>query len=596
MGRARRSRSGARRGRNGSSSSPRARAWIRAPSSPNRATSAVRASSATAPIRRRPNRVSRARTSGSGVSRPDGCGARKPASPPGGTTIGRAGPGEDGGDGRREPGPGDARPGCSPAPRRRARAPSASDQPLDEDRLGAPQRLEAVDLDLEQPERGIGRVGAPGDPRAERRERLEGGLDGRPVRVGIRIDEGRLRNEPMGAPERHPPPDAQRPGLRVRVDDRARIPRPAAQDERAGREGLGGSRPGELEGEVWPVEMEQSHRGGPFGGSRGLDRGLRRGGGRPGGGRHRARRPPRRGSGGSPAAPAGRSGCGRPAPPSAGRRCRARGGSTTAGRAPAGGWSTRRRPSARPPARPGGSSTTSSVSARRARAASRPSRSAMPAGRSVAASRPPGRSRTSRSTERPASSMPPMASPSSSVSGVMTTSHSSRTPRATASTGSKLRARSSQATIAPVAWASAASRRTSVVRPLEPSPRMATLADRGRPPGPRIASSAANPVWTTRSSAAGDGLGQWPVLGELAPGVRAGSGGQRERPDDLAELRLPSEPGGSPRRPSTSAERDSPSDTRLEHLVLVESRPFAQQMALSIGISRPPSPARHAGA
>ena len=136
------------------------------------------------------------------------------------------------------------------------------DQPLDEDRFGPPQRLEAVDLDLEQPERGVERVGRPGDARAERPERLERGLDGRPVRVGIRVDEGRLRDEPMGAPERHPAPDAQRPGVRARVDDRARIPRPAAQDERAGREGLGGSRLGEREGEVWSVEMEESHRAG----------------------------------------------------------------------------------------------------------------------------------------------------------------------------------------------------------------------------------------------------------------------------------------------------------------------------------------------
>ena len=50
------------------------------------------------------------------------------------------------------------------------------------------------------------------------------------------------------------------------------------------------------------------------------------------------------------------------------------------------------------------------------------------------------------------------------------------------------------------AWASAATRSASVVRPLEPSPRIATLADFGRPPGPRIASSAAKPVWMTRSS------------------------------------------------------------------------------------------------
>ena len=82
---------------------------------------------------------------------------------------------------------------------------------------------------------------------------------------------------------------------------------------------------------------------------------------------------------------------------------------------------------------------------------------------------------TSRSTARPASSEPAMARPSSSVSGVMTTSHSRRIPRATASTGSKLRDRSSQATIEPCACASAASRRTSVVRPLDPSPRIATL-------------------------------------------------------------------------------------------------------------------------
>ena len=386
--------------------------------------------------------------------------------------------------------------------------PERLDQPLDEDRLRAPQRLEAVDLDLEQPERAIGRVGAAGDPRAERRECLEGGLDGRPVRVGVRVDEGRLRDEPMGAPERHPPPDAQRPGFRVRVDDRARIPRPAAQDERAGREGLGGSRPGEFEGEVRPVEMEESHRGWSVRRWRGLDRGRRRGGGRRGGGRRRVRRPPRRGSGGSPAAPAGRIDCGRPAPPSAGRRRRVRAGSTTAWRVRGGGRSPRRR---RSPGRP------RDPAARGRRRASPSAGRAPPAGRAGRrcgracpwrASRPPGRSRKSRSTERPASSAPPMARPSSSVSGVMTTSHSRRTPRATASTGSKLRDRSSQATIEPASWASAASRRASVVRPLEPSPRIATLAIRGRPPGPRMASSAANPVWMTRSSGSGS-VGAW---------------------------------------------------------------------------------------
>ena len=141
--------------------------------------------------------------------------------------VGSAGPGEDGGHGRAEAGAGDPGPDAAgvpigPLPEHPA---ERLGQPLDEHRLRSPQRLEAVDLDLEQPERGIGRVGAAGDPRAERRERLEGGLDGRPVGVGIRIDEGRLRDEPMGAPERHPSPDAQRPGFRVRVDDRARVPR-----------------------------------------------------------------------------------------------------------------------------------------------------------------------------------------------------------------------------------------------------------------------------------------------------------------------------------------------------------------------------------
>jgi hypothetical protein len=165
-------------------------------------------------------------------------------------------------------------------------------------------------------------------------------------------------------------------------------------------------------------------------------------------------------------------------------------------------WSTA---VARPPPRPGASRIRSRVSARRASAASRWRRSATFAGVSVLARRPPGRSSTSRSTERPASRLPAIDRPSSRLAGVMTTSHSSRMPRATASTGSKLRDRSSQATTDPCAWASAAVRNASVVRPLEPSPRMATLAEVGRPPGPRIASSAANPVRMTRPPGSGAG-------------------------------------------------------------------------------------------
>ena len=146
-----------------------------------------------------------------------------------------------------------------------------------------------------------------------------------------------------------------------------------------------------------------------------------------------------------------------------------------------------------------GSTTTSSVPARLASAASRPSRSPTRTPL-TAGSRPSGRSTTRRSTVRAARSAAESARASSRSTGVSTTSHSGRTPRATASTGSKARARSSQATIAPVACASAATRSASVVLPDEASPRSATVADRGSPPVPRMASRAANPVGTTRSS------------------------------------------------------------------------------------------------
>ena len=119
----------------------------------------------------------------------------------------------------------------------------------------------------------------------------------------------------------------------------------------------------------------------------------------------------------------------------------------------------------------------------------------------------------------------------------MTTSHSRSMPRATASTGSNERARSSQATTEPWAWASAATRRARVVRPLEPSPRMATLADRGRPPGPRIASSAANPVWMTRSSVPGWGCGG--AVASIGPRRLPGEWRDGERPHDLRSCRSP---------------------------------------------------------
>jgi len=154
---------------------------------------------------------------------------------------------------------------------------------------------------------------------------------------------------------------------------------------------------------------------------------------------------------------------------------------------------------ARPWVSPGGSRATRSVSARRASAARRLSRSATFAGVVPAFGRG-GRSITRTSTERAARSIPAIDSPSSRVSGVRTTSQSRRTPRAAASTGSSAWARSSQATIAPSAWASATSRRARVVVPELGAPLRATLALRGSPPGPTIASRFGKPVRTTRST------------------------------------------------------------------------------------------------
>lgn len=208
---------------------------------------------------------------------------------------------------------------------------------------------------------------------------------------------------------------------------------------------------------------------------------------------------------------------------------------------------------ARPPvsdprsAAPGGSSTTRVIPARRASAARRPSRSAN--GRPMTAPGPfpvrAGRSMTSRSTARPASSDPAIARPSSASTGVSTTSHSGLMPRATTSTGSSAAARSSQATIAPAACASAASRRASVVRPLDRSPRSATPMPRGTPPGPRMASSSAKPVEKMRSgSSPGPGWGC--SSGTVASGTVASAPTTSPTPS-LPTPRIP--PAPWPRRP-----------------------------------------------
>jgi hypothetical protein len=201
-----------------------------------------------------------------------------------------------------------------------------------------------------------------------------------------------------------------------------------------------------------------------------------------------------------------------------------------------------------------GSRTTSSVPARRASAARRPSRSPTRAP-ATAGSRPSGRSTTRRSTVRAERSAAARARASPRSTGVRTTSHSGRTPRATASTGSNARARSSQATMPPVACASAAIRSATVVRPEDAAPRRATVAERGSPPGPRSASRAANPVGTTRPSASGTGradpgrgVGARAGAGPASSGVSSGIGARASAPSV-------SRPRSPPRRGAAAPQR-----------------------------------------
>ena len=171
---------------------------------------------------RRPKRDSRARMSGSVVSRPAGRGARKAASPPGGTRIGH----RRGGRGRprwwprtgsRRPRPGPVAASAVVGPSARQGPREGRHQPADEDRFGAPQRLEAVRLDLEQAERRVERFRAAGETRAERGERLEDGLGGLPG--------------PRPGPPRRRSPQG-RAGVRSRAASRAGRPAPGLPDSR----------------------------------------------------------------------------------------------------------------------------------------------------------------------------------------------------------------------------------------------------------------------------------------------------------------------------------------------------------------------------
>ncbi len=269
-----------------------------------------------------------------------------------------------------------------------------------------------------------------------------------------------------------------------------------------------------------------------------------------------------------------------------------------------------------------GSTITSSVPARLASAASRPSRSPTRTP-PTAGSRPSGRSTTRRSTVRAARSAAESARASSRSTGVSTTSHSGRIPRATASTGSKARARSSQATIAPDAWASAASRSATVVLPEVAPPRRATVVVRGSPPMPRIASRAANPVETTRpSSSVAGGAVRGELAGAVAgavagpsgtsagpgracsPGVSSGSssgtgtGASASAPSTIGPSSPPRRGAAAPQRAWSVASVSETSDVRaigrriLEHLFYCGKGRTARRGTKMAPIPRPRAPRR----
>jgi len=159
------------------------------------------------------------------------------------------------------------------------------------------------------------------------------------------------------------------------------------------------------------------------------------------------------------------------------------------------------------------------------RSADPPARPRAPDPAAAARPRAPSRSRTRTSTARAWRREPAIASASSIEPGTRTASHSRRTPRATASTGSRLRARSIQATSAPQAWASAAARRASVVAPLDPAPRRVTVPARGRPPAARSASSSVKPVGIDRSASRAGLRAGSPCSGHAGAGSEFTAGG-----------------------------------------------------------------------
>lgn len=114
----------------------------------------------------------------------------------------------------------------------------------------------------------------------------------------------------------------------------------------------------------------------------------------------------------------------------------------------------------------------------------------------------------------------------------------------TASTGSNALARSNHATIAPPVCASAATRSATVVLPEDAPPRNATVAERGSPPVPRIASSAANPVETIRPSRFVAGVAG--VATASSAGSSSGIGARASAPSTIPASSLPRRGAAAP--------------------------------------------------
>ena len=326
IGSPRTSRSGARRGRNGSTSSPRERDPIRPPSSPNLATSADAASSATWPIRRRPNRRSRARNVR--VRREQGAraGARGTPPPrPAGTETSAPGLGGEGRHGRREARAGDPRPRLagerppSRAPRRCARpATGSGPQRPSSPSIWASSSPNATSVGSEVPAIA-GLNPASRSKAASSSARSASGSASRKVASGA----SRCA-DPSGIPRRTPSARAAGSASSTFPFDHGFPPRTTGP---AGHEPEGRRRLARSRRRCWAMEMEESHGSGSRAlGERGrlvdlagsLRCGLprlaprpaepaaaRRRGGRRGGGRRRAHRRRRRGSGGVARRPGG---------------------------------------------------------------------------------------------------------------------------------------------------------------------------------------------------------------------------------------------------------------------------------------------------